>query len=344
MIQPSEARNLLTKSSIAKYVEKTTVPTFFRSFFKVKEVMTKFLSIEVQRGTEKVAVDVIRGGDGNANKLTKSTEKTFMPPLYWEWLAANDHDLYDVAMAQLNPSTLNDLSDGLASDLMKLRQKIERAIELQCSQVFLSGIVQLKKGTDIDYKRKAASVVDSGGAGYWTASNFDPRKTIKKAGDFLRSEGKIGVGTLNVIMGDNAYEAFEDSTFIKEKADLKDYDITNIFEPQRNSSGGVLQGRLSAGAYKVNVWTYPEVYTNEAGVTTKYMDPDSIVVLPETTNFELGFAAVPQLIKGRIAPQRGAYLISEFVDERAVEHEMHIKSAPLAIPVAIDTIFTEKVA
>lgn len=344
MISQTEARNLITKKSIAKFKEKKPVYNFFTSFFKKDESKTKHVSIEVRRNARKVAVDVLRGTDGNLNKFSKSTEKMFLPPLYWEWMRANDHDLYDVAIAQLNPTNLANLAEGLADDMMELRNKIEEAIELQCAQVFLDGVIQLKKNTNIDFKRKAASIVDSGGTEYWTGSAFDPRKTIEKAGEFIHREGKVAPGELTVICGKNAYAALEDSTFIKEKADLKDYAITNIAMPQQQAVGATLQGRMSAGQYKANLFVYSGWYLDANGVQQDYMDPDSIIVLPAETNFKLAFAAVPQLIKGSTAPQKGAYLVSDYLDEREVAHEMHIKSAPVAIPVAVDTIFTEKVA
>ena len=53
MISASEARNLFTKKSIAKYVEKKPVTSFFRSFFKVEEGTSKYVSIEVGETLEK---------------------------------------------------------------------------------------------------------------------------------------------------------------------------------------------------------------------------------------------------------------------------------------------------
>ena len=46
------------------------VPSFLRSFFPVKTTASKYVSIEVQRGTEYAAVDVLRGTDGNRNTFS----------------------------------------------------------------------------------------------------------------------------------------------------------------------------------------------------------------------------------------------------------------------------------
>lgn len=54
------ARGEFTKKVIDVYKEKPVVTSFLRSFFPEKTSVTKTVSIEVQRGTEKVAVDVAR--------------------------------------------------------------------------------------------------------------------------------------------------------------------------------------------------------------------------------------------------------------------------------------------
>jgi hypothetical protein len=95
-IKTADAKGLVTKMLIDVYRENIQVQSFLRSFFEVKESLAKTISIEVQRGTEKVAVDVERGTDGNRNSVSKSTEKIFLPPYYKEWFDATELDLYDI--------------------------------------------------------------------------------------------------------------------------------------------------------------------------------------------------------------------------------------------------------
>ncbi|MCK4522449.1 MAG: hypothetical protein KAU20_07790, partial [Nanoarchaeota archaeon] len=89
-----DARNVFTKMLVAVYKEKTSPTSFLRSFFPVTTTMSKEIAIQVQRGTEFVAVDVERGTNGNRNTFNTSTEKIFVPPFYWEYLTANEHRLY----------------------------------------------------------------------------------------------------------------------------------------------------------------------------------------------------------------------------------------------------------
>jgi len=52
---------------------------------------------------------------------------------------------------------------------------------------------------------------------------------------------------------------------------------------------------------------------------------------------------VPMLIgePGQM-PQQGEYVMQEFLDNRRAKHILDVQSAPVAVPVAIDTIYTFK--
>jgi predicted glycoside hydrolase/deacetylase ChbG (UPF0249 family) len=53
-IATTDARGLFTKMVVDVFRESVTPTGFLRSFFTVREEITKNLSIEVQRGTEKI--------------------------------------------------------------------------------------------------------------------------------------------------------------------------------------------------------------------------------------------------------------------------------------------------
>jgi hypothetical protein len=342
-IPVQDARGIFTKGLISVYKEKTTVTSFLRSFFTPVESMTKEVSIAVRRGTEKVATDVVRYSDGNRNTFDKSSEKLFVPPLYHEYLTANDHRLYDqviTALAEGNTTYFAEMTAELAEDLMELQNKIERAVELQCAQIMQTGIITLNSNTDIDFKRKAASIVAYNAANDFSVNTVDPSAVIRTGCEFIRQKGKSQGGTFNSILGGEALNALINNDIIKERGDVRDYDLMNIREPQRNAVGATLHGQLSCGAYKVNLWTYPEYYDNASGTSTPYIDPKKVIVMPESPKFTLAYAAVPQLIENGTIPQRGAYLVQEFMDRKKTAHEIHIKSAPVAIPVAIDQLYT----
>lgn len=351
-ISTQDARGVFTKALIAVYKERTAPTSFLRSFFMTKESDTKQISIEVQRGTEKIAVDVERGTEGNRNQFSKSTEKIFVPPYYHEYFDGTELDFYDRLFTQngtVDAITFSQWVDVVVEKLAMLQDKIERAYELQCAQVFETGIVTLNSGDNIDFKRKAGSLVDVGGAEYFSNATSNPYATLEASGTFIRTKGKSAGNIFNVILGSVAMSDFLDNPQVKERADIRNISMDVLRTPQKNAVGGVLHGEVSAGAYVFRLWTYPEFYDTEAASNNSYINDKKIIVLPESPKFVLGFAAVPQLLGSKadvgagVSAKRGAYLVGEFLDERNTSHVIDIKSAGVAIPVAVDQIYTAQV-
>ena len=351
-ISTQDARGVFTKALIAVYKERTAPTSFLRSFFMTKENDTKQISIEVQRGTEKIAVDVERGTEGNRNQFSKSSEKIFVPPYYHEYFDGTDLDFYDRLFTQngtVDAITFSQWIDVVVEKLGLLQDKIERAYELQCAQVFETGIVSLNSGDNIDFKRKAGSLVDVGAAEYFSNATSNPYATLEAAATFIRTKGKSAGNIFNVIMGSVAMSDFLDNPQVKERADVRNISMDILRMPQKNAVGGVLHGEVSAGAYVFRLWTYPEFYDTEALSNVPYMNDKKLVVIPEAPKFVLGYAAVPQLLGSKadvgagVSAKRGAYLIGEFLDERNTSHVIDIKSAGVAVPVAVDQLYTAQV-
>lgn len=338
-----DARSLFTKTLVAVYKEKISVMSFGRSFFKPVESMSKEISIEVRRGSEKYAVDVNRQSDGNYNKFSITSEKIFIPPYFYEYMVANDHRLYDVAIATQNVPNFAALTAELADDLNELKKKIERTYEKLCWEVLELGTATVNAGTSIDFKRKAASKVAYVAGNQFSNGANDPFAILQAGCNFLRKTGKAQGVVFNAIMGDTALSDFLNNTIVKGRADIWNFALDRIVMPQQNMVGASFHGEVSCGAYRVRIWTYSEYY-DEAGVSTPYMNPKKVIILPENPDFILSFAAVPQLLgpNGEVA-QKGAYLIGENIDYKKTAHEVYIKSAGVPIPVAVDQIYTVQV-
>lgn len=343
-----DARNLLTKKIVSIYSESTQVFSFGRSFFKTDVSLSKNVSIEVERGGEFVAVDVLRNTDGNYNKISRSTEKIIEPAYYSEYISANESDLYDVAIASGGSApAIAQLSQYIAKKVIKLRDKIERAYERQAWQVLESGVVTLQSTNSIDFKRKSGSLVDIGGANYWNQTGSNPLTDLANGALFLRTVGKSQGAVVNCVMGSSALDLFINNDTVKEFGDLRNYSIAQVRMEQRNSLGASLYGAVTAGSWNVLIWTYPEYYDENVNGTIEskpYVPADKFIMIPEAPNFTMAFGAVPQLIENGSVPQTSAYLLREFLDDRRKAHEYYVESAGIAIPVAVDQIYTAKVA
>lgn len=342
-ISTTDAQGLFTKMIIDVYKQRSMPTSFLRSFFPTVVSPTLELSIEVQRGFEKTAVDVIRGTDGNRNSFTRSSEKLFIPPYYREWFDATMLQLYDrlYGATEINDAIFAAYVNSVADALMDLQAKIERSIELQCSQVLETGIVLLNAATNIDYKRKAASLVDDG-AGQYFANNIDPFAKFEAGCNFLRQVGKAEGGTFNAIMGSTTLSDLLKNTVFTTRQNLFNMALDQVSGPARGAVGQTFHGVITAGPYKVQLWSYPQFYDNASGVSTPYVNPKKVTIIPENPKFKTGFAAVPQLITPGTPPKIGAFVFNDYIDARAKAHVYDVESAPLAIPTAVDTIYTFK--
>lgn len=344
-ISTQDARGLFSRMIVDVYKEQILPKSFLRSFFPTVESVTKLISIEVQRGYEKIAVDVYRGTEGNRNTFGASTEKTFLPPYYKEYFDATELDLYDrlAGAGTIDSAVLAQFLSSVAEKLVALTAKIERAYELQCAQVLETGIVTLRSGENIDFKRKADSKVDLGAGNYWTTGSVDPNTALETGANFIRQVGKSQGVFVNILAGAEALSALLSNDTFKERAKFVQYGLDMVTPAQRNSVGASFHGEISFGSYRGRLWSYPEFYDNASNVSTPYLNPKNIILLPEVPRFKLAFAAVPQLIDENATPRQGAYLISEFKDVKNTSHQFDVKSAGVAVPVAVDQIYTAQV-
>lgn len=337
------AREAVSNAVVAIYNESVSVPGFFRSFFPSSFSGTKKISFDVSRVGEKVAVDIVRGTGTRKNKVTRETLKTLVPPYFSEGSNINELDIYDVAMGTLDPSVLAQLSQEAAKELVENRKMIERAYELQCAQVLLTGIVTLKSGDNIDFKRKA----DSLKAIYndWKTGTNDPLLSFKNGGRFVREQGKAVGNDFIAILGADAYAALTNNATFQKKMDIKQFDLGGINMPAKNSVGGNYVGTLTDGYYRYHLYTYGEVYEDKNGDLKNYMDAKSLVILPTNPNFKLAFAQVPMLGNSvtKIS-EVGDFWFKDYLDQVNDNHVQEIRSAGCPIPVAVDQIYTEIVS
>jgi len=349
-----QARQLFHKAQIATYKEIPFVPSFFRSFFNVTTTAAKTVGVQVQRGSERIAVDVQRGAGGNRNKWSLSTEKEYMPPFYNEEFEGTQFDRYDYvfgAQAQPTPATIGYLARDIAEKYADLRNKIERAKEKMCSQVFETGIVELTNHDNIDFKRKADSKVDNT-SDPWSNADADVEGQLVAAGDFIRTKGKNNAKELNLVMSSDAYIALKGTNYFQNNANFERVQLIDVNFPQVDAGGGSFHGRIAAGSYIFYLWTYDEMYQDKNGDYQYYWPRKQAFVVPTRgTQFVLAHAGVPAIIRDTgnaefnqfIVNQESEYYLNNYIDERGKSHTFEIYSAPLTVPVTVDMIYTMEI-
>jgi hypothetical protein len=353
-IPVQQAKALFTKAYMAAYKERVPAPSFLMSFFTVLTFATKMIGIEVQRGSEIIAVDVERGATGNRNQFTKSTEKQWIPPFFDEWFDATSLDRYDVVFGgaeNVAPETIGYLASDTADKLMMLKDKIDRAKELQCAQIFSTGVITLKNGDSIDFKRQSTSMVDLGD--YWSTTTTDVESQLIAGAQFIRQKGKNGTSEFNLVMSGAALVALKKTDYFQKNANYQNIQLIDIRMPQTQAFGAGYHGRITAGAYIFNIWTYDEVYEAAGTKTiTRYLAENKAFMVPvKGTRFNMSHAGVPAIMadQGRaefpqyIAQLAADYYVNNYIDPFRKAHIFEILSAPLGIPVTVDMIYTMQV-
>lgn len=362
-ISTADIRGLFTTTLVDVYRERPKVTPFLQSFFPTEVVPTKTTYIEVERMGEKVATDVVRGTEGNRNIFSRSSQKMFEPPYFREYMDLTHLDLYDRVLGSqgnaqepLFISFVNEVADRMEL----LIDKIKRARELQCAQVFFnSGIVTMNQGVNIDFKRKSTSIVNN--TPDYFATTSDPYDVFRKGCDFLRQTGKQMAGEFVAILGTTAWSNLRNNSTFVDKQKMFQTKFDEIHMPDRSAVGAVHHGTISAGSYRVQIWTYPQFYdlaVNDAAgnaptslswtptyTSTPYVPVNQVVMFPIEPRFKIVCCATPRLIgaPGQV-PIQGEYNFSDMIDDWLAKHQMAVQSAPIAIPVAVDTIYTFQAA
>lgn len=347
----NQHRKGITQTLIATFSDNKDPKSGFSFAFPSKTTASKNISIEVERNLQLVAVDVQRCTDPVRNTFSKSTEKIFQPPYYNESFDYTSCERYDVTFGMGQGPTKMDAKMLVRSAQRKikaLKNKILRAIELQRAQVLESGIVTLKNGDSIDYRRAAESMVVKAGAATWdNADTSTPLTDLEDGMEFLRETGLSGGSTVNAVFGKDAFKNLMSNEKFIAEADIRNIKRMDIGMPQFNNvSGMVFHGQLATGDYIVNLWTYNEMYVDPAdGLKKRYLKTDNVVLVAEDFEGNTAFAGVPAILGNAdggfyVAPKEGEFYVRDVIDQTRLSWDFIISSAPLVVPISIDRLYT----
>lgn len=347
----------LTSKVVGTFKEEIPVKSGFSMFFPEETTPSLEVDIEVERDNDFIAADVARFTEGNANKATKSTEKKYIPPFFNEEYFFQRDQVYMNYAGQgiLTNAGANKLMVQRATkNLMLNRKKIQRAILKQMSQVLQTGIITLKNGDNIDYKRQAASIQVLTGGDLWSASSTaTPIDDLRAGVKFLREKGRSGAAKTIVVMSEDAYAAFLATDQVKTTAEYRRIEQLEITMPELNEATGMtFQGRVAAGPLVIDLYTYDDFYTDETtGDPVYYLDRNNIVMLPADFSGKTVFGGLVDTNTGSVDGTsvdmptlvEAKYLVRSFSDKRTISSGLQLMSAPLVVPFSIDKIYTLQV-
>lgn len=328
-------------------------PTFgFGTFFTDIVSGTKEVSWEVKRRGRPVAIDIQSHEHGITTKSTKSSQKV---------VEAANYDYNTNVEAQrsfervfggnqfVDIPEYAKLIDEVAEDMQDNIDRIERAEELQRSQLMLTGQITLNNGDVISFGRKAGSLVAYNADHGWDQSNVNPGDILKQGAEFMVTHGDANVqAVFNVVLGSEAIDAFRDNPLRQKDGDIKDQMFMDLTTGAVQVSGLTPQGAFNRGNYRFNLWGYEGYYDIEGGTQNlKYMDSKSIVMLPQNVDLKMFYGATkawrgtgmnrfPTVVKGK----RNFYKV---FDELNVSMLMGVRTSPIALLRTVDNVFTAAV-
>lgn len=326
----------------------------FKNFFAEKVYATKGFQFYVSRRNRPIAVDINPYEKGIVTSLDKYTQKNFIPPTFDYKVQVDAFDEFESMLGetgQVDGGIYKKLVEKTAREVEANLERFERREELQRAEALLTGIVTLKNGANIDFKRKAESLVPYNAAHNWADDTVNPEEIIIQLIEFLVKEGMVDASQpLDIVAGSEAYLAFKNNAIREKQGNVIDQNYMAL-STQRPMNGLTPQGMYSAGNYRVKLWGYDGYYNDPtSGDVTSYMDSKKIIVLPNRVPFEMvycgtkgwsdgtgyGKAAVPRVIKAK----RNFY---EVKDIEGCSKQYGVRTAFVASLREVDSVATAQV-
>lgn len=317
---------------------------------------TEAVEIDIQRDDEEVAVAVTSLKAGyNFNKRELYTNKRFIPPIFKEGININNQDMIN-RQAGVDPfQDPNYVAHALkifASGMALVEDKINRAVELQASQVLQTGTATLKDENGnsvytIDYSPKATHFPTA--SPVWNGVSPTIKADLSNLMGVIRNDG-LADPTMS-IWGIRAYnDAMADTSFkeLFNKESATQASIVRLGRPP--VPGAQYRGTVDIDHYPLDIWTYEGKYVDvETGVKTTYIDQDKVVIYAPDIRLDMTWGNSPMILppERRVVPfipprisrpgMGGVDMITNIWTTDDGEHLFGgITARPLAIPTAID--------
>lgn len=314
--------------------------SFLKSFFRTENVNTTNVAFNTRKNGKKVSVDTNIQTKGRHHKRQVGKLSVIQPPLYWEWTDLQLKDLYNGILGNnVSPQNIYDFSGVINTDLNEMADDIERAYELQCAQILTNGIIQLRNNDNVDYGRSANSIVNA--TAKWSSNPSSIFSDINAGVKWIRSNSNNNSVMYDLILGETAFSNFISSTELKDRNDVKHFQLDEIKPGGVVPSGGAYWGTITLeSGVKVNVWSYDKTYEADNATDTSYITATDAFIIPQKNNLVWTNAAV-KFLDGtpNVGSFRG-FATNDFLDFNNQVHYYHLRGRGIAIPQEINEIYT----
>lgn len=348
-----------TAHFISAYYEESDAPMFLTGFSQSPPEnfhTTEEIEYDVMRSREDVAVPIPDLSlPARENEANVYTNKRVKPPIYDESFTLNAFNMIGRAPGQnpfQDPNYLANATRETFTGMRKLENKIRRGVELQWSQVFSTGELNLvdSSGTSVfalDYQPKATHFVGASAVWALNGSTGDPLADIAGLASVLRRDGKRQ--PRRCIFGDSAWQRFIANAKVQTALDSR-RGVLGALAPETRGQGATFQGFVWVGGhYSMELWTYDAGYDHpQTGAFTPYVASNHMLLQSEGARLDTTFGAIPTIVPPdqrvmsflppRFSSDMGMDLtVLAWCSPDGKRVQVSAGTRALAIPTAIDT-------
>ena len=346
-----------TTRMLAPFIKKSTPTGFLSSYFqspKKNFYNTEAVEIDIKRGGRSIAIAIADLSTGyHMNSVDLYTNKKFIPPIFSEAFSLNSYDTLKRVPGDdpfKDPKLLASAMFQFMDSMEAVENMIRRTIELQASQIFQTGVVDLKDSAGItrytiDYKAKATHFPTASNP--WDGASATIAKDIGDLCEVIADDGLVDVedsfcqGSLfEIMLKDDDFRA----RFDTRRTDLGEIKLM-LPGDQESAQGARYRGILNINNYPLRLFTYNGRYTDpQTGVETKYLNRKKFTVLARS-RYDATFGNVPSVVapSQRVLPylrriSRGGMdmIPNAWVSADGKHLFGGVDSRPLLIPTDID--------
>lgn len=321
-----------TVAVLSSYIESSAPEQFLSSFFSIPALGGIHNQDEIQYDSqiedEVAAVPVDNSGsDYNLNDFSKFDREKVAPPVYKEGIEIPASKLGQLQIGQNIFDNVNFQMNGadlVGQSILKLQNKIRRAMEIQAAQILTTGKLDILAASGVskytlDFGIPTGNFFNSTVA-WSTTATADPMTDIRAA----------------VALVPNAVRAITDSASL-EAALLVDSFKANFIYPQAGTGLGVLRpgspqspfgtmymGQLVVGGQRLDIWTYDEGVKLYPGATSKTKHISKKFIVMNDSRLDATFGGIPSFVNAPGAQR--AFNIAPRITNRAQKLDVSVNS------------------
>lgn len=327
-----------TKLLMEEYKQRKAPSMFFKDmlFNRERTFNQTSVQIDIVSATRRMADYNVRGNV--ANRVTKKgfLSYTYTPPIMNDSVTLSHKTCSSAVAGEDIYSPLSAIARKavhMADAAMEMSEADDRRIEYQCYEALFNGeiTVPAENGGSIGFPVDS-DLLDIAVDNDWDTADATILDDIKDNALLMAKKG--GMMPDMLVLGHEALSAFLSDSDVLAKLDNRNFDLGQVSSVQLPNDA-MYHGTIDANGVKVRVYSYNGLYDND-GTPTYYMPAKKGLLINSGARREVVYAAV----ESNDAPA-GMAAVPKFAD--TWEHKnpdgwiVRVQSAPLAIPVAIDS-------